>query len=451
MEKSWYNLQYVSSRYRLHRPEMWQERLVVWGGAALSALVIVGFVRLTDVALGRLVWVQSHHFWFSLLLPPLGGMLIVYLARRFFAGCEGSGIPQVIACLSEHHREKPYQVVSLRVAFGKIMLGALAMLCGFSTGREGPCVQVSASMMLASEHLLPARSRVSANELLLAGGAAGIAAAFNTPLAGIIFAIEELARRFEQRTHAVLLTAIVIAGMVSISFQGNYLYFGHLVVHLLSISLVVPVLVCAVVTGIAGGLFSVSLLWTGRTFPQLHRVRRDHPVQFAALTGLGMSLLCLLSHGNASGSGYDVTRTMLMGGPDVAWYYAPFKWMATVLSFHSGVPGGIFAPSLAVGAGIGQDLQGLLGSADAQSTIYALCMAGFLAAVTQSPITSTIIVMEMIDGHQLVISLVAVTMLASIISRGFSPSLYHELSHRYELKGPAHRKEEPVDVEGTAA
>ncbi len=449
MEKPWYNLQYVSRRYRLHRPEMWQERLVVWGGAALSALVIVGFVRLTDAALGRLAWIQEHYFLYSLLLPPIGGMLIVFLSRRYFPGCEGSGIPQVIACLSEHHGEKPYEVLSLRVAFAKIMLGALAMLCGFSTGREGPCVQVSASMMLASEHVLPVRSRVSANELLLAGGAAGIAAAFNTPLAGIIFAIEELARRFEQRTHAVLLTAIVIAGMVSISFQGDYLYFGHLVVHPLSISLVVPVFVCAIVTGIAGGLFSVSLLWKGHTFTQLHRLRREHPVWFAAIMGLGMSLLCLLTQGHASGSGYDVTRTMLMGGPDVAWYYAPVKWLATVLSFHSGVPGGIFAPSLAVGAGIGQDLQGLLGNADAQLTIYALCMAGFLAAVTQSPITSTIIVMEMIDGHQLVISLVAVTMLASIVSRGLSPSLYHELSHRYELKRTVHCKDE-LEVAGRA-
>lgn len=418
--------------FRLHQAEPWLERLVVWSAAALSALIIVGFVRLTDLALHVYTHMQHKFFIISLLLPPVVGLLIVAVMRLGFRGAEGSGIPQVIACLHEENPAQIDQLISWPIVVGKIFLGSAAMATGFSTGREGPCVQIGAAIMYGMRRWLPVRSRISAHELILAGGAAGIAAAFNTPLAGIMFAIEELARQFEQRTQRVLLTAIVIAGMVSISLQGNYLYFGHVRIQNPSAAMIIPVLISALVCGIAGGLFSRTLLWSGiKVLPSLHTLRKQHPMLFAGLCGLAISLLGLLSHGSVQGSGYDVTRAMLMDGHPVAWYYAPFKAMATALSFHSGVPGGIFAPSLAIGAGIGQDLLAWVGTPSMHEIIYALCMAGFLAAVTQSPITATIIVMEMIDGHELVISLVAVTLLASLVSRGLTPALYHSLAERY--------------------
>ncbi len=429
----WRNMRALMLHYRLHQSDPWLERFVVWSAAALSALIIVGFVRLTDIALHTYAHIYHHFFLLSLLLPPAGGMLIATLMRLGFRGAEGSGIPQVIACLREDHPAPADRLISLPVVVGKIILGSAAMAAGFSTGREGPCVQIGAAMMYWMRRWLPVRNHISAHELILAGGAAGIAAAFNTPLAGIIFAIEELTRRFEPRTQRVLLTAIVIAGMVSISLQGNYLYFGHLHIQHLSTAVIIPVLMAALVCGIAGGLFSRTLLWSGvKVLPALNDLRKQHTVLFAGLCGLAISLLSLLSHGSVQGSGYDVTHAMLMEGHPVAWYYAPFKVMATALSFHSGVPGGIFAPSLAIGAGIGQDLLLMMGSPSTHGIMYALGMAGFLAAVTQSPITSTIIVMEMIDGHELVISLVAVSLLASLVSRGFTPSLYHRLSERYE-------------------
>ncbi len=92
------------------------------------------------------------------------------------------------------------------------------------------------------------------------------------------------------------------------------------------------------------------------------------------------------------------------------------------------MPGGIFAPSLSIGAGIGNDLIPLLGQHHVATAIYALCMTGFLAAVTQTPITSFIIVMEMIDGHQMVLSLMAVALMSSIVARLFSPPLYSALA-----------------------
>jgi len=117
----------------------------------------------------------------------------------------------------------------------------------------------------------------------------------------------------------------------------------------------------------------------------------------------------------------------------VEWYYAPAKLLAMVLSYFSGIPGGIFAPSLAIGAGIGNNLMPLFSDIAVAGSIYALCMAAFMAGVIQAPITSFIIVMEMIDGHEMVLSLMAVTILSSLIARIFSPPFYHTLAQAMAL------------------
>lgn len=123
-----------------------------------------------------------------------------------------------------------FTLTSLKLAFGKVMLGIGALAAGFSAGRDGPSLQVGASIMHAFRRFLPAGFSVNPRYLILAGGTAGISAAFNTPLAGIVFAIEELGRRFEQKPNGAVIIAIVLSGLVSISLQGNYTYFGQLAV-----------------------------------------------------------------------------------------------------------------------------------------------------------------------------------------------------------------------------
>ncbi|MEN3109860.1 chloride channel protein [Uliginosibacterium paludis] len=407
----------------------WRERAVIWLAAALTGLVVVLFSRLTEHAIAFFTRVSEVSHWIPLLMCPLAGVVIAWLTRRHFTGAEGSGIPQVICALKEELPDRQLGLyVSLRIAFGKIALGVAGVAAGFSTGREGPSVQVGASVMHFFGRFLPEHAQRYSRHLILAGGAAGIAAAFNTPLAGIVFAIEELGRRFEEKTNGVLISAIVLAGLISISIQGNYIYFGRLAVSSADYRILWPVLVCAVVCGAAGGLFSRMLIKGAR--PDNSRLglwRRAHPFLWAGFCGLMVALLGLVSNGASHGSGYLVTHDTLVGSMNMAWYYAPVKFMATVFSFLSGIPGGIFAPSLAVGVGIGANLHGLLTDVSTVS-VYALCMAGFLAAVTQAPLTSFIIVMEMIDGHEMVISLMAVSMLASLVSRMFGRPLYSALA-----------------------
>ena len=408
----------------------WRGRLVVWTAAATAGFVIVLFTWATDYAIALFFSLQKARWWLPLILTPGAGMLIVWLTNRWFAGAAGSGIPQTIASLQEGRKDSPHTaLISLKLAFGKIVLGVGALAAGFSAGKEGPSVQIGASVMYAFRRFLPAGFSVHPKYLILAGGAAGISAAFNTPLAGVVFAIEELGRSFEQKTNGVVITAIVLAGMVSISLQGNYTYFGHFAVGKIDSNIIVQVIVCALVCGLAGGIFSRTLIESSGTIKgRLGYLRRIHPIWWAGFCGLIVALLGAVSGGAAHGSGYIFTREMLDGSVPETWLYAPIKYLATIFTYLSGVPGGIFAPSLAIGTGIGNDLLPLFGSPHAATAIIALCMAGFLAAVTQAPITSFIIVMEMIDGHEMVISLMAVAMISAIVSRLFSPPLYATLA-----------------------
>ena len=141
-----------------------------------------------------------------------------------------------------------------------------------------------------------------------------------------------------------------------------------------------------------------------------------------------------MASGNLSfGSGYEVTSRVVSGEATLPWYATIARFLATLVSYYSGIPGGLFAPSLATGAALGSNISPLFGHASESIPIIALCMTGFLAAVTQSPITSAIIVMEMVDGHEMVISLMAIALIAKAVSSRISPELYQQLANGWPL------------------
>jgi len=263
----------------------------------------------------------------------------------------------------------------------------------------------------------------------VAGGAAGIAAAFNTPLAGVMFAIEELSRTPEQRNSGLLVACIVLAGVIAVSLTGNATYFGVIHSGGTGWDLLLPGLLVAVLSGLAGGLFARLLVasQSGQGRDVLSALRRRRPVLFAAVCGALVALIGLVTGGAAFGGGYSHTRAMLEGAEQLPAIYTLFKFLATWLTTWSGVPAGIFAPSLAIGAALGNDVAQLLHSPQAAALI-ALGMVGFLAAVTQAPLTSFIIVMEMVDGHAMVLSLMACALVASGASRVLTRPLYGVLA-----------------------
>ena len=415
--------------YLLAKSRLWLGRVLFWLCGIAVGLAAVVFALASDKAAHFFAQMAQLYPWLPFLVTPLAAMGLLWVTRTYFEGAQGSGIPQVIAEMKHPAGVVWRPLVSLRIAVGKILIGVAAVGSGFSFGREGPTVQVGASLMAAIGRFLPTALRIQRQHLLVAGGAAGIAAAFNAPLAGIVFAIEELSRSVESRMSGVVITSIVLAGVVAQYFLGSENYFGRVVVFGESAELAYTIAVCALVTGISGGVFSRLLLtsaigWKGR----MADFRRQHPYLFAAFCGILLAGIGYAGGGVTWGSGFAETRALLTGAAEIPWYYGPARFIATVVSYLSGLPGGIFAPSLAIGAGIGQDLIPLLADQAFSTTIVVLCMVGFLAAATQAPITAFIIVMEMVDGYALVMALMATALLASAVSRLLSRPLYSTLA-----------------------
>jgi H+/Cl- antiporter ClcA len=232
-------------------------------------------------------------------------------------------------------------------------------------------------------------------------------------------------------SHSTLVIAcIVLAGLVAVSVFGNETYFGRLRVQTLQWDLLGPGLLVALVAGIAGGLFSRLIVVSMRGLPdRASRWRVRYPLRFAAVCAFFVALIGILTAGATAGAGYAPTRALLEGQAELPGVYTLLKFCATWLSAWTGAPAGIFAPSLSIGAGIGNDVALLTGvGPEAAIPLIALGMVGFLAATTQGPITAFIIVMEMVSGHAMVLSLMACALLASGVARLLTPPIYPELA-----------------------
>lgn len=411
-------------------PRLWKPRLVFWCGALAIGIISVPFAEAADLAQAgfrALTGGSAWRGWLPLLVTPLGFMACAWIAIVCFPNSGGSGIPQAIAArhLTEH--EDRSLLLSIRIAIGKIVLTVAGLFCGASIGREGPTVQVGASIMLQSARL---GGMEQARGLILAGSAAGIAAAFNTPLAGIVFAIEEMGRAYAARTNGIVLSAVILAGLASLGLVGNYNYFGLTTVTATTGRDWMLVVACGVVGGAFGAAFSALALSLGR------RVRRRiqtaplrNAVLFAGLCGLLIAIIGVASGGTTFGTGYDQARGAVEGHALAPLYFLA-KFAAGLLSMISGIPGGIFAPSLSVGAGLGSSLGLLFGTSISLAAV--LGMAGYFAGVVQAPMTAFVIILEMTGNHANVIPLMCASMLGYGTARLISNEpLYHALSRNF--------------------
>lgn len=414
----------------LSNGRLWLDRGVVLAYATVAGLLVVGFTLLSEWSFSVFMTVIAFNPWLALAWTPALTAGTVWATRSFFAGASGSGIPQVMAALEPGLPESARRrFVSLPLTFAKMGLTSLGLMAGLSIGREGPSVQVAAGVMLHSRRWLRNDSGMSLHALLVAGGAAGMAAAFNAPLAGVVFAIEELSRTLESRNSGLIIALIVLAGLMGVSAFGNITYFGVIKVPPLGWSAVLPGLLVALVCGALGGLFTRLMVasLTGSSPDRFSRWRKRYPIRFAACIGLAIAVIGLATAGGTYGSGSDAVREMLAGGSETSQLFMPLKFVATWLTAWSGAPGGIFVPSLSIGAGIGHQVAVWSGP-EISAALIAMGMAGFLAAATQAPLTAFIIVMEMVDGRAMVLSLMATAMVASLVSRLITRPLYPALA-----------------------
>jgi H+/Cl- antiporter ClcA len=415
----------------LSRPQ-WSRRVVFLGGSIAVGVVAVGFAIAANLANDVLHRMLARWSWLPFVLAPAGFAAISYASQRWFAGAQGSGIPQAIAVLRHPDADFRRRLLSLRVAAAKIAMTLVGLLCGGSIGREGPTVQIGAAMMYALERVSAFPHESMRRGLILAGGAAGVAAAFNAPLAGVVFAIEEMSRSFSQRTSGIVVAAVVFAGLVSLVILGNYAYFGHTSATVDFASGSVAVVLCGVAGGLLGGAFSrIVVAASGGFGGRIGAFRSVYPQRYAACCGLLLALIGLASQGTIYGTGYVETRSIVAGADVIPASFGVLKLLATIVSYASGIPGGIFSPSLAVGAGIGQNVALLVPHAP-QAAVVILGMVAYFSGVVQAPITAFVIVIEMTRDPDMALPLMASSLLGYGLSRLICPHpVYKALSKSF--------------------
>ena len=412
--------------------------LFLLAGSALVALTALLFAWMADFALETNAELVQKYPWFAWVALPFGLPLIVWITRRFAPYTSGSGIPQVLASLALPYGANKTRLIRLRETLLKIPLTFLAMCAGASVGREGPSVQVGAAVMSAwgawcKKHGFAFRG-MQENDLIAAGAAGGLAAAFNAPLAGVIFAIEELGREVMLRWERQILLGVLAAGFIQVAIQGNNPYFSGFSGDALD-NMLGWVLGCGLACGIAGGLFGRTLYLGATAFApaKWHEHIRRHPLITAALIGILLAAIGTLYQGKTYGTGYHEAAQALRGIHEAPAGLAVAKWFSTVLSYWAGTPGGIFTPSLTIGAVLGERIAVLTGLAQGTHVLVLICMAAFLAGATQSPLTSAVVVMEMTGGQNLLFWLLIACIFASQVSRQFSPRpFYHAAGTRFK-------------------
>lgn len=413
------------SRRKFLSPQAWKIRLVFWAGAIVVGLVCALFAELADIANHLFFKIAAANPYWPLVITPVGLAGIAYATRKFFPGSQGSGIPQAIAALDMQRKST---VLSIKIAIGKVLLTVSGLFFGASIGREGPSVHIGAAIMHSLGNFAKFPPHYMERGLILAGSAAGISAAFNTPLAGIVFAIEEMSRSFENRTSGIVTTAVVFAGVTAMAILGQYHYFGQSTATLPGVHAWFAVIICGTIGGLLGGLFASSLIYGSKMVAPFIK---KYPVRVAFIAGLFIASIALLSDYSSSGTGYGEAKAIIDGTGTFDPLYPFYKMLATVGSYLSGIPGGIFAPSLATGAGIGADLGHWLPVAPL-SVMVLLGMVGYFSGVVQSPITAFVIVMEMTANQEMLLALIATSFIAYGASHLVCPnSLYRTLAENF--------------------
>jgi H+/Cl- antiporter ClcA len=386
-----------------------------WIASLLTGLVAVGYTKLFGYSEGLLQKALHWHNWTIFIITPICFFLAWYVVYKFAPNAKGSGIPQVMAAIElalPKHDEKVGKLLSLRILVMKIASSLFMVLGGGAIGREGPTIQIAGSVFRMVNKITPSSwPKLSKQNFILTGAAAGLAAAFNTPLGGVVFAMEELARIHVRFFRTALFSAVIIAGLTAQAFLGPYLYLGYPDVKDLQFSVFLAVAVAAIAAGLLGGATSRLILWImkwKRSFS------KSKAVLFVLVAGLLIALIAYFLNDVILGSGKNLMNTMLFTNEKhISWHTMLLRMVGPIICFNTGAAGGIFAPALAAGASIGAFLSGLFQFADSNANILILSgMVGFLTGVTRTPFTSAILVLEMTDRHSVIFHL----MLAALVS-----------------------------------
>ena len=391
-------------------------------GLLAGALALAFRLSLDAVESSRFALLSSlrrHPGWGWAVLPVIGatfGALAAYLTERYAPAAAGSGIPHTRAVLAGKRTIDWRRLLPVKFIGGLLALGA-----GFSMGREGPTVQMGACAGAAISDTMKLDPHSRRNLIASAAGA-GLGAAFNAPLAGFIFVIEELQREISPLTLVSALIASVVAVAISRIFTGQLPSFHIHGFPLPPLTALPLFALMGIVAGYAGTFFNSSLLWSIKVTNRIHLTGWQKAAIVGAATGLAGWWLP-----DALGGGHRIAESILRGDFN-SGEFIPFlvilligKFLLTIAGYSSGIPGGIFAPLLVFGAIIGQLFghvsAAIFPSSGATPAAYAVvCMAAMFTSVVRAPLTAIVLILEMTGNQEQLFSLILTCLVAYLVA-----------------------------------
>lgn len=432
---------YTHSKNLLNRPyparlrRNFLQALPFWAASIIAGFVAVAFTVLFNIAEDAFHDIRNWNRASVLLISPLFFCLAFLTVYYFAPYSNGSGIPQVMAAIEYSNKKRVNGVdklLGLKIIVAKIVSSLLMVQGGAPIGREGPTIQISASIFRLIDRSIPASwPKLSSQNFIITGAAAGLAAAFNTPLGGIVFAIEELAKIHVRYFRTALFTAVIIAGLTAQGILGPYLYLGYPDVNAHGVTLFLVTGCVALVAGFAAAFMGTLILWIRR---QIKAFGFAQKIMFAVCSGLVVALLGLYVSDNIFGSGKELMNTLLFSDEKSSSFNTVLvRIIGPAICFNSGGAGGIFAPSLSAGASVGSAFSYLLNYVGADANLLILCgMVAFLTGITRTPFTSAILVLEMTDRHGVIFFLMFASLISHLASMLIDRhSVYERLKNDY--------------------
>lgn len=412
------------------------QALPFWVASLITGLAAVLYTKLFDWAQNANEYLWRWHEWFLLVLTPVCFVIAWWVIKKYAPFARGSGIPQVMASIElatpkEHH--KINRMLSFKNIVIKVLSSLVLVFGGGAIGREGPTIQIAGSIFREVNKWLPSWwPKISKRNMVVTGAAAGLAAAFNTPLGGIVFAVEELSKTHINYFKTAVFTAVIIAGLTAQAILGPYLYLGYPAVNNLSGWIFFYVAIVAVVTGLLGSGMAKVILYALR-WKSKFRFSYQHIV-YVIVCAIIIVTLAMVFDKAVLGSGKGLMQSILFtNDKHLSWMTPLLRIVGPIISFTTGAAGGIFAPSLTAGASVGSLFAGLFELSATNTNLLVLAgMVGFLTGVTRTPFTSAILVLEMTDRHNVIFHLMLAGMLASLVSLAIDRrSLYDRLKVQY--------------------
>jgi H+/Cl- antiporter ClcA len=415
LKKSFDNIRNEQLKYNL------LQAIPFWIGSVITGFFAVMYAKIFAWGENLLHFILNWHDWMIFFIAPVGFVLSWWLVKEFAPYAKGSGIPQVMAAVelaNPKEHKKIRSLLSLKIIVFKIISSVVLVIGGGAVGREGPTIQIAGSIFRKVNEYLPEWwPKISKKNMIMTGAAAGLAAAFNTPLGGIVFAVEELSKTHINYFKTALFTAVIIAGLTAQTLAGSYLYLGYPKTNDVSLMVMFPIILVGGVAGILASQLSVTMLkmndWKKR------KLKTDKAnVLFLIGSALIIACISFFISREVLGSGKEIMeRVLFTQDKHEDWYVPILRMLGSAVSFTSGGAGGIFAPALTAGASIGSVISGAIRLTPNETNVVILAgMVAFLTGITRAPFTSAIIVLEMTDRHSLIFHLMLAGMVSSIAS-----------------------------------